>query len=168
MTARKVMLLGDIGVGKSSLARRLVTGKFETSYIPTIGVDIYNYAVPAAAAGQAVNLILWDADGALGDTIFTHVYSRQASAAVIVGDVTRRATLDAMVRLGAGFKAAFPGRVVSYVANKIDLLHEAEEPELPAALTQPGAELTKTSALTGANVLEAFHRTAATILRRGQ
>ncbi len=47
MSARKVMLLGEIGVGKSSLARRLVFDKFEFDYKPTIGVDIYRYDVPA-------------------------------------------------------------------------------------------------------------------------
>ncbi len=168
MSARKVLLLGEIGVGKSSLARRLVTGKFETAYIPTIGVDVYSYDVPADAAGGPLTLILWDTDGNLGESVFGHVYSRQATAAVIVGDVTRRATLNTMVSLGDGFTAAFPGRAASFVVNKVDLLHEAETPELPAALSQPGVDLTLTSALTGANVKDAFHRVAATILRRGQ
>ena len=39
----KVMLLGDIGVGKSSLARRLVFDHFETDYKTTIGVDVLTY-----------------------------------------------------------------------------------------------------------------------------
>lgn len=168
MSARKVMLLGEIGVGKSSLARRLVSGKFDTAYIPTIGVDVYSYAVPPEVTGQPMSLIVWDTDGNLGEAIFSHVYSRQASAALIVGDVTRRATLDAMVRLGAGFRSAFPGRILLNIVNKTDLLHPAEEPELPAALTQPGAELVMTSALTGARVLDAFYQVAQTIVRRGQ
>ena len=168
MTARKVMLLGEVGVGKSSLARRLVSGKFDTAYIPTIGVDVYSYVVPTEVTGQPLSLIVWDTDGNLGDAIFTHVYSRQASAAIIVGDVTRRATLDSMARLAGGFRTAFPGRVVLFVVNKADLLHPAEEPELPAALIQPGADLVMTSALSGANVLEAFHKVAHTIVRRGQ
>jgi len=168
VSARKVMLLGEVGVGKSSLARRLVSGKFDTAYIPTIGVDVYSYAVPAEVTGQPLSLIVWDTDGNLGDAIFTHVYSRQSSAAIIVGDVTRRATLESMARLAGGFRTAFPGRVVLFIANKTDLLHAAEEPELPSALSQPGAELVMTSALTGANVVDAFHRVAQTIVRRGQ
>ncbi|MCB1484942.1 MAG: hypothetical protein KDJ17_08635, partial [Hyphomicrobiaceae bacterium] len=59
MSARKVMLLGEIGVGKSSLARRLVFDKFEFDYKPTIGVDIYRYEAPASATRPATTLIIW-------------------------------------------------------------------------------------------------------------
>ena len=37
MTARKVMLLGEIGVGKSSIVERLVFDRFDLEYKPTIG-----------------------------------------------------------------------------------------------------------------------------------
>ena len=42
-SAYKVMLLGQIGVGKSSIAQRLVFDRFESSYKPTMGVDVYRY-----------------------------------------------------------------------------------------------------------------------------
>ena len=168
MTAHKVMLLGEIGVGKSSLARRLVYDKFETVYTPTIGVDVYKYQLPQDGAAQPESLIIWDTDGNFGDTIFKHVYIKQASAAIIVGDVTRRATLDAMVRLSEGFASALPGRHFSFIVNKVDLLKRGEEPELPAALSRHGVDLTLTSAMTGAHVTDAFQNTANTIIRRGQ
>ncbi len=58
MISRKVMLLGEIGVGKSSLARRLVEGVFDATYIPTIGVDVHRYALPEPIDGETVRLIL--------------------------------------------------------------------------------------------------------------
>ena len=54
MTARKVMLLGEIGVGKSSLVKRLVFDRFETDYKPTLGVDVYRYEVPAGGDRPAM------------------------------------------------------------------------------------------------------------------
>ena len=69
MAAHKVMLLGEIGVGKSSLARRLVFDKFSRDYKPTIGVEVYRYDVPADPASPATSLILWDTDGNFGDAI---------------------------------------------------------------------------------------------------
>lgn len=40
MTSRKIMLLGEIGVGKTSLVNRLVHGRFRTDHMPTINVEI--------------------------------------------------------------------------------------------------------------------------------
>ena len=45
MTAAKVMLLGDIGVGKTSIARRLRFDSFEANYKTTIGVDVLTHDV---------------------------------------------------------------------------------------------------------------------------
>lgn len=165
MAAYKIMLLGEIGVGKSSLVRRLVLDRFEIDYKPTIGVDVYRYEVPAAPGRPAVSLIIWDTDGNFGEAIFRHVYMKEAAAALIVGDATRIETLDSMAVLGAGFRDAFPGRHLAYVVNKLDLVGEAL-PALPEPLTRPGTTLTRTSALTGHNVQAAFHQAAATIARR--
>lgn len=168
MISRKVMLLGEIGVGKSSLARRLVDDVFEATYIPTIGVDVHRYTLPKPVDGELIRLIIWDTDGNFGDTIFSHVYMREAAAAMIVGDVTRRTTMESMVRLSEGFATAMPGRPMAFVVNKIDLLGPGEEPLLPPALSRSDIAITMTSAQSGAHVQEAFHTMAAAIRRRGQ
>lgn len=161
--AFKVMLLGEIGVGKSSIAQRLVFDRFEQAYKPTIGVDVYRYE--ADADGQRVPLILWDSDGNLGDAIFRHVYLKEASAAIIVGDASRPQTVEAMVNIGRSFRERLPGRCVTFVLNKMDLLGN-EPPDLPEEISQPGATVFQASALTGDNVQLAFKETAATLLRQ--
>ncbi|MEL7049962.1 MAG: GTPase, partial [Pseudomonadota bacterium] len=110
MTARKVMLLGEIGVGKSSLVRRLTLNQFDMDYKPTLGVNIYTYDVPQSAMKDPPTLIIWDTDGNMSQSIFRHVYMREASAALIIGDATRPGSLDVMCELGEGFRDAFPGR----------------------------------------------------------
>lgn len=167
MSARKVMLLGEIGVGKSSLARRLVFDKFDFDYKPTIGVDIYRYDIPASQTRPATTLILWDTDGNFGDAIFRHIYMREAAAACIVGDLSRPQTLNTMAHLASGFIEAFPGRHITLLVNKIDLVPDAEIAPLPPALTQTFAPLVRTSAKTGDNVVKAFTETADVIARRG-
>jgi small GTP-binding protein len=173
MSARKVMLLGEIGVGKSSLARRLVFDKFSREYKPTIGVEVYRYDVPAAALGEPMSLILWDTDGNFGDAIFRHVYIKQAAAAVIVGDQSRPDTIDSMLRLARGFAEVLPGRAIHFVLNKDDLVDAATGTVAEGRLTSPqSAELgpipsIKTSAMSGAQVEQAFIATAKAILRRG-
>ena len=167
MIARKVMLLGEIGVGKSSLARRLVFDKFEVSYKPTIGVDVYRYEVQPNTTRAGISLIVWDTDGNFGDAIFKHIYMKEASAALIIGDLARMPTLDTMVKLGQGFADAFPGRHVGFIVNKTDLVAEAEAVPLPSQLTRPGTSLIRTSAKTGSNVADAFIDAADCIARRG-
>ena len=166
MMARKVMLLGEIGVGKSSLARRLVFDNFEFDYKPTIGVDVYRYNVPDSPTRPAMSLIIWDTDGNFGDAIFKHIYMKEAAAALIIGDLSRSPTLDTMVNLGAGFSEAFPGRHVGYVVNKSDLTADPNTVPLPARLTSPGTSLIRTSAKTGRHVAEAFTDAADCIARR--
>ncbi|MEQ1654035.1 MAG: hypothetical protein ABL897_16240 [Hyphomicrobium sp.] len=161
------MLLGEIGVGKSSLARRLVFDKFEFDYKPTIGVDIYRYEVEASPTRAATTLIIWDTDGNFGDAIFRHIYMKEAAAALIVGDMSRLQTLDTMVKLGNGFREAFPGRHASYIINKTDLIADPQATVLPPGLTQGGTHLVRTSAKTGSNVAKAFIDTADVISRRG-
>lgn len=166
MIARKVMLLGEIGVGKSSIVQRLVFDRFEMNYKPTIGVDVYRYEVPQTETRSAMALIVWDTDGNFGEQIFRHVYMREASAAVIVGDVTRPHTLDTMAALANGFREALPGRTLSLVLNKLDLLAPGDEVRLPEALTRPGLHLHRTSAKTGDNIKTVFSETADAIDRR--
>ncbi len=167
MTAKKVMLLGEIGVGKSSLARRLVFDKFEFDYKPTIGVDVYRYVVPDAPGRPQMSLVIWDTDGNFGDAIFRHIYMKEASAALIIGDISRPSSLTTMTKLAQGFSDAFPGRHTGFVVNKTDLVPDAETAPLPALLTRPGTSLIKTSAKTGKNVGEAFVDAADAIARRG-
>jgi small GTP-binding protein len=166
--SRKVMLLGEIGVGKTSIVQRLVFDRFELSYKPTIGVDVYRYDVPPGPGRDQMSLIVWDTDGNFGEAIFKHVYLKQASAAIVIGDITRRDTLETMIRLGQGFREALPGRHVSFVLNKADLLGSTRSIELPDALVKFGIEPYLTSAKTGENVEKAFIEAADAISRRGQ
>lgn len=168
MISRKLMLLGEIGVGKTSLIRRLVEGRFETEYKSTFGVELYR--VPISRAGpngdQAIELVVWDTDGNFGQSIFRHVYVKGASAALIIGDLKRRATLDSMVTLAESFQEALPGRHFSFIANKADLIADGGAAELPARLQDARQPVLLTSAKTGANVEDTFIQAATAILRR--
>jgi small GTP-binding protein len=166
MTAYKIMLLGDIGVGKSSISQRLVFDRFSFDYKPTIGVDVYRYQV-SEGLPEPVDLIVWDTDGNLGDLMFRHVYMRSASAALIVGDLTRIETLDTMVRLAESFSRELPGRYIGYLLNKVDIVDQPETILLPKALSERRAETTFTSAMNGQNVVRSFVAAAQAIHRRG-
>lgn len=166
--ARKVMLLGDIGVGKTSLARRLVFGRFEAKYKATIGVDIYTHEMTAHVHGAAVplTLVIWDVDGDFGESIFAHAYIRGAAAALIIADRTRASTIQSMLALSRQFEDLLPGRPCRLVVNKSDLM-AADDAPIAAARKLAGPALIETSAKSGAHVADAFGAIASELLARG-
>ncbi len=170
MTARKIMLLGDISVGKTSIVRRLVFDKFATNYKVTINVDIYKFEIDDAgpAHDQHLELVIWDTDGNMADSIFRQQnYMTGSSACMIVGDITRPRSLDLMLHLSGLCREKLPGRHVVMVLNKADLLEPGEELELPSGFATVTHPIVRTSAKTGAHVREAFRDAATAILRRG-
>lgn len=168
VASRKILLLGEIGVGKTSLVRRLTLGELPTDYRPTMGVDIYTYRLPASehAREKVLDLVIWDLDGSYGPSIFRHVYCQGASGALIIGDVKRPATLTLMSHLGEAFESAMPSRYCSFVLNKTDLIGDRGEIELPAAVSQARHPVVWTSALTGDGVASTFGDAGNEIRRR--
>ena len=160
----KVMLLGEIGVGKSSLARRFVFDRFEGEYKSTIGVDILSHEI-TLDDGRTLKLMLWDTDGDFGARIFETVYIKGASGALIVSDATRPATLAKAERLATGFAEAFPGRPTRVIVNKIDLADLDADAFSGAGLA--AGEVVRTSARTGEGVQALFQSMGADIIRRG-
>ena len=57
----KLMTLGDINVGKTSIARRFVEGDFTSDYIQTIGIDFFEKTLEID--GQSVKVQIWDTAG---------------------------------------------------------------------------------------------------------
>lgn len=162
------MLLGEMGVGKTSIARQLAFGTFAADYSSTVGVDIYTYVVDPPPDGRPFTFLVWDTDGSFGETFFRTVYIRQAQAALMIADVTRPSTIESAARLCEIFAEALPGRYFATVLNKCDLIEGQPEPELPPILRAPDVPVLRTSAKTGMNVKSTFDDAARTILRRGQ
>ncbi|MBB3609912.1 Rab family GTPase [Rhizobium sp. BK602] len=166
MLTTKVMLLGDMGVGKTSILYRLVHDRFDGQYKTTLGVEVLSYDVPAPAVGggEPMRLVLWDTDGDFGTRIFDTVYVAGASAAIIVSDVTRPQTVTRMNELASSFETRFPGRPYKALVNKIDLADAAAGAVWPEGLAQSNVKFV--SAKTSSGIAEAFAELAETIRRR--
>jgi len=161
------MLLGDMGVGKTSLARQLKFGKIEGEYLSTVGFEVLTYTIDEGPGGLPFQFLIWDTDGSFGTTIFETVYLKGAQAAFFVGDATRPSTLKSLQALSQQFEEKLPGRYSALILNKIDLIPASEDVEMPEDLTLAGRTLLRTSAKTGDGVREAFQEAADTIVRRG-
>ncbi len=162
----KVMLLGDIGVGKSSLAKRLLFDRFDADYKITIGVDIMtcNIKLGPTCENAPMRLVLWDTDGDFGQHIFKSAYVTGASAAIIVCDAARAGSIESVTRLVCGFTERLPGRTFRAIVNKTDLV----EPEcIPSSIEGvPHGHVMFSSAKTGEGVRAVFEAIGEAIWRQ--
>ncbi|MEO1762587.1 MAG: GTP-binding protein, partial [Cyanobacteria bacterium J06629_18] len=65
--SKKICLIGDFGVGKTSLIRRFVDRQFSDKYLSTVGVKISRKSVEVTDSKQGKNLnlqlLIWDIEG---------------------------------------------------------------------------------------------------------
>ncbi|PNF25008.1 Ras-related protein Rab-32 [Cryptotermes secundus] len=93
----KILVIGELGTGKTSIIKRYVHQFFSQHYRATIGVD-FALKVLNWDANTIVRLQLWDIAGQERFGNMTRVYYKEAVGAFIVFDVTRAATFDAVVK----------------------------------------------------------------------
>jgi len=153
---KKVCLLGDFAVGKTSLVRRFVEGRFDDKYLSTIGVKVSRKSLEREA--HQLNFLIWDLVGGNEFTRAEAGYLLGAAGALVVCDLTRPDTLEAMKRYTNQIRTVSPAVSLVFLGNKIDLGEERAIPDdvLTAVSTELNAPFLCTSAKTGENVEAAF------------
>ena len=171
MVAKKICIVGDFAVGKSSLVRRFVFDEFDTDYRATLGVNIYKYStVIQAADGQSVGMdqMLWDIEGKPEPDDTYRTYLAGSAGALIVGDITRDRAIDSLIGHGRFYETCRPGRPIVFVLNKGDLLEpDSENPHSDRLVEAFGEPYLKTSAKTGSAVIKAFDQLSRRIITIG-
>ncbi|XP_057415566.1 ras-related protein RABC1-like [Lotus japonicus] len=94
----KLLMIGDSGVGKSSLLLSFTSDEFQ-DMSPTIGVDFKVKYV--AIGGKKLKLAIWDTAGQERFRTLTSSYYRGAQGIIMVYDVTRRDTFTNLSEIWA-------------------------------------------------------------------
>jgi small GTP-binding protein len=160
---KKICLLGDFAVGKTSLVRRYVEGRFEDKYLSTIGVKIARRSLPRP--GGQLDLLIWDLAGSDEFNRTAPKYLRGAAGALIVCDLTRCETLDTFEYYTQLLRAEAAGVSVVFLGNKADLTGERQvsDADLQQVCAVLNGRYVLTSAKTGENVEAAFDLLAAAL-----
>ena len=84
----KIVLLGNLAVGKTSIINQFMYGTFDHLHQPTIGIDFLSQTM--YLDDRTIRLQLWDTAGQERFRALIPSYIRDSSVAVIVYDVTNR------------------------------------------------------------------------------
>ncbi len=166
----KICLVGEEGVGKTSLIHRFVSGAFDESYIRTLGAVVSKKTVSLGSLeGRPVQVDLMILDIMGKRTflqLFKEAYFHGAKGILAVFDVTKKATLRDLTKWIDGVRESVGPIPVYALGNKTDLAErrETEEQEASDTLRAYECPILYTSAKTGANVEQAFQSLAKTIV----
>lgn len=155
---KKICMVGDFGVGKTSLIRQFVERQFSDRYLSTVGVKISRKTV-TLTNDQPLKLLIWDLEGKTKFKAIAPTYLQGSSGVLLVADATRTETIEGLSQHQQDFLAVNPeGRIV-VALNKADLIDPEAQPVLEKHLSQIGDRVIGTrwtSAKNGQNVDELF------------
>jgi GTPase SAR1 family protein len=152
MITKKVILVGNLGVGKTSLIKRFVLSDFSKDSIHKVGVRVSKKIV--AYEDEIIKLIIWNVAEVDGYEKIPKTYFLGASAAMIIFDLSRQSTylkIDDTIRIVKEL-SGFQELVV--VGNKTDLLSRKELKNVEKRVSVDIDSFT--SAKVGENVTDAF------------
>ena len=123
----KVLLLGDGGVGKTSMIRRFVVDQFSDDYITTIGTKVTKKDVIVGKPPREIDLVMqiWDVLGQKGYGGVQETAVKGARGVLFVYDLTKEETRRSMEEYWMPMVWRLVGRIpMVIVGNKIDLVEE--------------------------------------------
>lgn len=162
----KILLIGDSGVGKSSLLVSFISSSVE-DLAPTIGVDFKIKLL--TVAGKRLKLTIWDTAGQERFRTLTSSYYRGAQGIILVYDVTRRETFTNLSDVWAKEVDLYSTNqdcVKMLVGNKVDRDSErvVSREEGIALAKEHGCLFLECSAKTRENVEQCFEQLALKIM----
>lgn len=126
----KIILMGDAGVGKTSLIRKYTDNKFDEGYAYTIGID-FRVKEITLSNKERIRLQIWDTAGQECFRSITASYYKRADGIILVYDVTNMKTfqnLEYWLKETQYYhsKSSVP---LIIVGNKMDTLNENKQKE---------------------------------------
>ena len=153
---KKICMIGDFSVGKTSLVAKFVRQTFSDKYLTTVGVKI-DTKLLTLPDGNQIKFILWDIAGSESLTTTTVSYLRGAAGFFLVVDGTRLPTWDSALNLRQAVENQIGNKPFVILLNKADLQEQWEMNEqVIEEKTKQGWKLLTTSAKDGMNVEQAF------------
>ena len=128
----KVVLLGESGVGKTSIINQFINEEFLEDQESTTGATFSSKEVETKS-GQIIKFVVWDTAGQEKFRSLTKMFYKNAIAAILVYDITRKESFEELKKYWAEQikETSSKNIIICIAANKYDLLEfeEVEEGE---------------------------------------
>ncbi len=163
----KTVLIGEGGVGKTSITVRYTENRFDEDMKITIGVNLATKKVEVE--GENATLMLWDLGGQPRFRDVVSEYYRGSKMALACYDATRFFTLERLREWIDKLKENAPECELIFVGNKIDEREEDGGVSLDDArafAAEYNAPCVEVSAKTGDGVFEMFHVVTKSLLEK--
>ena len=155
----KLVLIGESGVGKTSIITQFVDEKFVSDKQSTIG-GTFNSKLVKCGNGKNLKLEIWDTAGQERYRSVTKLFYKDANAAILVYDITNKNSFDQLQKYWAEqVKESSPKNIIiAIAANKCDLFDKEVVDEKTARefAKNIGAIFSLTSAKSTAGINDLF------------
>jgi len=153
----KMVLLGDVYVGKTSIAYRFVKNEFSENQESTVGAVFLTHAMELDDVRMKFDI--WDTAGQERYRALAPMYYKGAKAALVVYDITSHDTFKkAKDWVHELHQNAGPQIIIGFVGNKLDLQEKRQVPidEAKEYCSINGLFHFETSAKTAENLNDMF------------
>jgi Ras-related protein Rab-6A len=157
----KIVVLGDISVGKTSILSRFRYGVFEPEYMPTLGIDFFSQNL--FYEDKTIRLILWDTAGEERFRSLIPSYLKNADCIIIVFDITNKDSFNSLNKWLADSKNnASEGTIYIICGNKSDLKEKriVNENEIDEYIKKNELIYVECSAKNGEGIKDLFNTVA--------
>ena len=120
---QKIIFIGDVSVGKTSIINVLMGQKFNNEYEASIGVDFFSKTIKYK--GKTIKLQIWDSAGQEKFRSLIPNYIRGSSLVFIVYDITNRKSFENL-QSWIDFVNNIENSNIVILANKIDLENQRQ------------------------------------------
>ena len=157
----KIVLLGDISVGKTSIASRYCKNTFNEHHINTIG-GAYLQQKIVLSNGVSIKFHIWDTSGQERFRTMTNLYYHDAQAAILTYDVTNEdsmKSLDYWINELKG-KVETDNMILILAGNKCDVSDNERKVDMRKGMQlaeKYGMTFFETSAKAGTGIIELFN-----------
>ncbi len=163
---KKVVLLGDSAVGKTSLMNRFVQNAFSDSYISTVGAKVSKKIVNITLGKEdfAVSFMLWDIIGSEGYKSTQSRHIAGLNGAIVVADLSRPETVKKLEEYWIPLLSETTAEVmppILFVGNKLDLVEKSEAERILGEFREMDARIRSKAIIERYKILEPYVATSA-------
>ena len=155
----KVVLVGESGVGKTSIITQFIDQTFQEDQQSTTGGTFSTKSV-ICDNGNTLKFEIWDTAGQERYRSLTKMFYKDANAAVLVYDITRKDSFEELQNYWSQQikESSPPNIILAIAANKSDLINQeaVEEEKAREFANELGAIFVSTTATTVESINELF------------